>query len=240
MKDFFKSIFANKVVQNIIAWLSYLYINLVFKTSKIIVKGNLDGVVKYLESGKGMVMFTWHGRSLISPIGLRELLKGISQKDRKVVVLSSIHRDGRIAAGVMSRFNIGVIDGSTINPKKGSLKNKKSLSSLRNTMKALNDGTICVLGPDGPRGPVFKMNTKIVEIVKKTNTAIACAAVSFKRKKQLKTWDRFQLAYPFNTIIIEYSRVVKPKKSDSLEEINCQLENELNEMTRVNDKEVLK
>ncbi len=240
MKKFIKDFFANKFVIKIVSWISHFYIYLVYKTSKIIVKGNYSDIVKYVESGKGIVLFTWHGRSLISPMELDRMFKKELKNGREMVVLSSFHRDGKIASTIMSTFNIGVIEGSTINPKKGSSKNKKSLTSLRTTMKALTDGTICVLAPDGPRGPAFKMNTKVTDIVKKTKTAIVCVSVSYKRKKQFNTWDFFQLAWPFNTIIIEYGKVLEISEDEDPNDVNLSLETTLNEMTKSNDIEVMK
>ena len=175
---------------------------------------------------------------MISPVELNRLFLEELKKNKKIVVLSSIHRDGKIAAKAMSTFNIGVIEGSTINPKKGSAKNKKSLSSLRNTMRALKNGTICVLAPDGPRGPAFRLNTKITDIVQKTKTGIACVSISYKNKYQFKTWDFFQLAFPFNTIIIDYGDLIEIKDDENIKKINSTLEKSLNKMTRINDREV--
>lgn len=236
MKNFFKKIFSTKIVRFIIAWLSHFYIWFVYKTSKIVVKGDFENIRKYVDGGKGIVLFTWHGRSLISPVELNRLFEKELKNGRKIVVLSSMHRDGKIAGKIMSTFNIGIIEGSTINHKKGSAKNKKSLSSLRSTMRALRSGTICVLAPDGPRGPAFKLNTKITDIVQKTNTAIVCVSVSYKKKKQFKTWDFFQLAYPFNTIVVDYNKLTEIKEEDSVEDINLYLEDTLNDMTKRNDK----
>lgn len=238
IKDVVKNFFSNSFVRSVVSWLSHFYIFLVYKTSKIIIKGDYDRILDYVKAGKGIVLFTWHGRSLISPAELNRLFAKELKSGRKMAVLSSIHRDGKIAANIMSTFDIGVIEGSTINPKKGSAKNKKSLTSLRTTMKALTDGTICVLAPDGPRGPAFKMNTKITDIVKKTHTAIVCVSVSYKRKKQFKTWDYFQLAWPFNTIIIDYGKLIEPSDSDDIEKINLDLETRLNDMTAENDGEL--
>ena len=240
IKDIVKSFFANKFVVKIISWISHFYIYLIYKTSKVIIKGDYENIVRYVKSGKGVALFTWHGRSLISPIELNRIFMEELKSGRKIAVLSSFHRDGKIASTIMSTFNIYVIEGSTINPKKGSSKNNKSLTSLRTTMKALSKGTICVLAPDGPRGPAFKMNTKITDIVKKTKTAIACVSISYKRKKQLNTWDFFQLVWPFNTIIIDYGKLIEVSEDDDVDQINSYLEMTLNKMTEFNDKEAVK
>ena len=99
-------------------------------------------------------------------------------------------------------------------------------------------GNICVLAADAPRGPKYKMNTKVSEIVKKTKTAITYASISYKYKKQFNTWDAFQMPYPFNTIIIDYGKLIVPQDNDDCEEINKKLEKELNKTTKTNDKNI--
>ena len=83
------------------------------------------------------------------------------------------------------------------------------------------------------------MNTKITDIVKKTKTAIACVSISYKRKKQFNTWDFFQLAWPFNTIIIDYGKLIEVSENDDVDKINSYLEMTLNKMTEFNDKEAV-
>ena len=79
------------------------------------------------------------------------------------------------------------------------------------------------------------MNTKITDIVQRTNIGIVCVSISYKRKKQFKTWDFFQLPYPFNTIIIEYDKITTLKEDENVKEVNKYLENQLNEMMLKND-----
>jgi len=240
IKDYLKNFFTNRFVLRIVAWLSHFYIYFVYATSKIVIKGNYNDIISYVNEGKGIVLFTWHGRLLISPMELNRLFKNELANGKKMTVLASSHRDGKIASAVASTFNIEAIEGSTIDPKKGSSKNKRSLTSIRTTIKALTNGAICLLASDGPRGPAFKMNTKICSIVKKTKTAIACASISYKHKKQLNTWDFFQLAYPFNTIIIDYGKVIEIPEDANITDVNLKLETDLNSMIQNNDLEVAK
>ena len=237
LKQIFKDFFANKYVRNTIARLVHFYIYFVYKTSKIIIKGDFENILKYVNSGKGIILFTWHGRIIMSPPELNRLFKKQIKNGKKMKVLASLHRDGKIASQIMSTFNLEVIEGSSIKNKKGRSKSNNSLTSIRHIMKSLSNGNICVLAADGPRGPKFKMITKVVELVKKTNTAIAYASLSYKHKKQFNTWDEFQLPYPFNTIIIEYGKLLQPKINDDLDVLNKKLEDGLNKTTKKNDKD---
>ena len=240
MKDFFKTLFKNffdtSIIRKILSCIFYLYIYMVYKTSKIIIKGHYNDIINYINSGNGIILFTWHGRLLITPIVLKKLFKEKIKNSTNIVVLSSAHRDGKIASSIAQMFGIKIIEGSTIDPKKGSSKNKKSLTSIRNMMRSLQDGDICALAVDGPRGPAFKMNTKLTEIAQKTNTAVVCISVSYQNKKILKTWDHFNFAFPFGKIVIDYGKITTINKDQNIQEINNLLEKELNQMTEKNDK----
>ena len=238
MKDFIKKISANNIVQKILAYILHFYIYFVYKTSKIIIKGNVKEAAEYVALKKSIVLFTWHGRILVAAMGLKDTMKKPIENGTKLAVISSFHRDGKIAAKIMKTFGINIIEGSTIDPKKGSSKNKKSLTSIRQTLKALKEGTIVILAPDGPRGPAQKMNTKITNLVEKTDTAIVGVSLSAKYKIQLKTWDNFQIFFPFNKIIIEYGTIFEPKNFNDIDELNNLMEAELNRNIEKNDNEL--
>lgn len=237
-KDFIKYLGDSNFIRTILAYICHIYIYFVYKTSTIIIKGDYQNILDYVKSGKGVVLMTWHGRILISPLELNRLFKNEIKKGKKLTVLASLHRDGKIASKTMSTFNVEVIEGSTINKKKDKTKSNNSITSIRHIMKSLLKGNICVLAADAPRGPKYKMNTKVSEIVKKTKTAIAYASISYKHKKQFNTWDAFQVPYPFNTITIEYGKLIQPTEDDDCEKINQELEKNLNKATKSNDKNI--
>ena len=227
-----KNIFDRIIIQKIITYISYLYIKLVYKTSKIIIKGDIEKIEKIIEKNqKGITFFTWHGRILISPIEIKRLFKN---KKQNKYVLASTHKDGQLIGKIISEFGINIINGSSINKKKTN-KNTKSLSAIRQIMKILNKKDILIFSPDGPRGPAFKMNTKITNIVQKTSSIIIPVAISYKRKFQLKTWDFFQIPLPFNKIIIDYIEVIEPKKDTNIDELNNKIELNINQHITQND-----
>lgn len=239
LKQYIKNFFANDYIRTLLAYMLHFYIYFVYKTSKIIMKGDYKNILEYIDKGNGLVLFTWHGRMMLSPLELNRLFKKEIKKGRNIAVLASLHRDGKIASKTILTFKLGIIEGSSINNKKGKSKGNHSLTSVRHIMKSLSNGDICVLAADGPRGPKFKMVTKVIEIVKKTETAIAYASISYKYKKQLNTWDEFQLPYPFNKIIIEYGQLLQPQMNDNSDKLNRQLEEDLNKTMKKNDSEIL-
>ena len=232
MKDFFKKLIkdiaSNKYFQNVLAWLIHFAMWFIYKTSKVKVEGNCKEVLDYLSRNKSLILFTWHGRIAISFIEAKTRFKEAIKSGKKLSVLASGHRDGQIISNTASTFGFEVIEGSTIDPKKGSQKNKKSLTSIREMIKLIPQNRIFVFAADGPRGPAFKINTKITNIAQMINVPMVCVGVSYTKKIQLNTWDRFQIPLPFGTIKINYSKLYFIEKNENINEINSILEKKLN------------
>jgi lysophospholipid acyltransferase (LPLAT)-like uncharacterized protein len=239
MKDFIrhwtKEFFAQKIVQISLAWILHFYIWLVHITSRRIIKGNITEITDYIDAGKGLSFFTWHGRILMSLIIFNTLFKKQIKDGKKTKAIVSDHRDGQIVGSVANTFNIEIIAGSTIDKNKKSDRNYKAISSIRNIMRTLNNGNIIILAADGPKGPAFIMNTKIVDLVQKTNTGIVCTAISYKRKKKFETWDKFELPYPFNTIIYEFCELVTLNEKEQAKIVELKLQKKLNDSIKNND-----
>lgn len=232
MKDFFKklikNIAGNKYFQNILAWIIHSIMWFIYKTSKIEISGNYQEVLDYLSHKKSLILFTWHGKIAISFVYLNNFFKKELKNGKKLSVLASTHRDGQIASTIASTFNFEIIEGSTIDPKKGSQKNKKSLTSIREMIKLIPQNRIFVFAGDGPRGPAFKINTKITNIAQIINVPIVAASIHYSKKIQLNTWDKFQIPLPFGTIKINYSKPYLIEKNQNINEVNLKLEQELN------------
>ncbi|MDR0423470.1 MAG: hypothetical protein LBH46_02660 [Rickettsiales bacterium] len=84
----------------IVGWFMHFYIWLVYKTSKIVIDGDIDSIKNYLKDGGSVVLFTWHCKILIAPIIIRETFK------HKMSVLASGSDGGKIAATIANTFGI--------------------------------------------------------------------------------------------------------------------------------------
>lgn len=228
MKKQLKKFFANKYTQLTIACIVHIFLWFVYKTSKIISKGNVKEVAKCNKNKKSVILFTWHGKIASAPIELNKFFKEGIQNGKKLSVLTSGHRDGQIAANIASSFNFETIEGSTIDPRKGSTKNKKSLTSIREIIKKIQQNRIFVFAADGPRGPAFQINTKITNIAQKIGIPIVCVGISYSKKIKLKTWDHFEIPLPFGRITFNYGKLHILDVNENIKEINEKLQNELN------------
>lgn len=233
IKDFIKNkILKHNLVQTIICYIISLYIKLVFYTSKLEITGHTEEYLNLLINNKATFVITWHGKIFIVPMIVRTLLKKINYK-KQPCVLSSKHRDGKLASKTMAIFNFKEIFGSTINRNKlHQAQESGAVKSIMIIMREIKNGSSIHLAPDGPRGPLRKINSEIVNIAKKTDTPIFPVAIKYSLKKQLKSWDEFQIPFPFGKIIVDYLEPLYINKNSDFEESNLILEDRMNKFNK--------
>lgn len=233
VKDFIKNkILKNDKIQNIICYIMSFYIKFVFYTSKVEITGYTEEYLNLLINNKANFVITWHGKIFIAPMIVKSLLKKINYK-KQPCVLSSKHRDGKLASKTMAIFNFKEIFGSTINKNKlHQAQESGAVKSIMIIMREIKNGSSIHLAPDGPRGPLRKINSEIVNIAKKTDTPIFPVAIRYSLKKQLKSWDEFQIPFPFGKIVVDYLQPLYVTKNSDFEESNLILEDRMNEFNK--------
>ncbi len=220
----FKGIGKNAFVQTMIGRLLYLYVWLVYKTSR----WSMDGLRDEYVSGDFSYFITfWHGRSF-SDMFL------VLDKDlqKKVSVLISLHRDGRIMASAMKGLGIQPINGSS---KRGG-----AVAALEMIRTLNNPANVVALSPDG-RKPGYKMTEGLIHLAKKSQKPIILSAYSVRRGKMLKTWDKFLFPFLFNKGIVLFSEPIyipADLDRDGVEQWRRVLENRLIDLTEEADRRI--
>ncbi len=67
------------------------------------------------------------------------------------------------------------------------------------------NGYSIAITPDGPRGPEHKFKAGAVITAKKSGIPLVLMGIGIKSKKELKSWDKFQIPNPFSSIKVIYS-----------------------------------
>lgn len=226
-------------VQYTLCFIISLYMRLVYRTSKIIVRGHTEEYLNSLQKNNSNAVFTWHGRIFMASPFIEKLVKKISYKGNLLTVASK-HKDGNLAFMAMSFFGFKKIEGSSAN------KNRKgedsgAISSALRVLKELRNGNSSIfIALDGPRGPRFKINSNIVGLAQKTESTIFPVVVSYSRKKEFNSWDKFQLALPFSKIVYDFLEPVKLGKDMNTKQIENEIETKMNERMEKNDEELSK
>lgn len=200
-----KKILKSNIVTKLLSFLLFLYLKICYLTSKKIIihqddKNNYD----FTKIDKSFFLF-WHNKLSLIPGYFKDL------PNRHA--LTSSHKDGKLIANILQFFGIKIIYGST---------NKNAFSAIKNIIKQINQNDINLgLTPDGPRGPIYKINSNVSAIAKLTKAKIILVGVAVSRKKIINSWDRFQFPLPFGKIIYnlsyiyDYNLLVEKVKADN-------------------------
>jgi hypothetical protein len=170
-------------------------LNMLSKTWRFrIVEGNIPE--------KPAIIVFWHGLMLPG----WKLFEG---KNPKAIV--SLSKDGEILSTLLRKWGFEVVRGSS------SKNGKEALEIIINN--ALDNYVL--ITPDGPQGPALKMKAGAIVACQRSGTKLYLCGITINSKKIFhKSWDKFQLPYPFSKILIRYSEAIEIDKNTEKKEIN--------------------
>ena len=70
-------------------------------------------------------------------------------------------------------------------------------------IKKLESGSNIAITPDGPRGPVYKINSSITKVAFKYNIKLIPVACTATRYFTLNSWDKLIIPLPFGQITVK-------------------------------------
>jgi len=134
------------------------------------------------------IVAAWHNRILVLPICFKRL-----RNVQRLTVLTSASRDGEVLAGIVHRFGLGAVRGSS---------SRRGAAALRELSGVLEGGTDVIITPDGPRGPRYVLSPGIIYLAQKTGLPLMRVQVDYDRYWELKSWDRFRIPKPFSKLTV--------------------------------------
>jgi lysophospholipid acyltransferase (LPLAT)-like uncharacterized protein len=145
----------------------------------------------------------WHNRLFVMPYMFERYFPG-----RLGAALTSASKDGEILAAFVQRFGIRPIRGSS---------SRGGGRALVEMKRAIADGYVMAITPDGPRGPRYHMNPGLVKLAQVTGGFVLPIHVTYSSCWRLKSWDGFMIPRPFATvdIIFDVLHDVPPTKDDA-------------------------
>ncbi|WP_425363290.1 lysophospholipid acyltransferase family protein [Candidatus Tisiphia endosymbiont of Hybos culiciformis] len=173
----------NNFALSVVTKLLYSYLRVVYFTCRwqFVFPDNYNKQQFLAE--RGVIFAFWHNRLALGP--------GIFTGHKGIYALISTHSDGRIISDIVNKFGFGVINGST---------NKNSVAALKTIIKKLHSGSNIVITPDGPRGPIYKINSNINKIAQKYNIKLIPVSCNVSRYFLLKSWDKLIMPLPFGKV----------------------------------------
>ena len=195
IKQLLRKIFYNFLIQEVLAWLIMLYIELVFLTSRKKILNNKI-INDSINVRSPLIIAFWHNRLVMIPAMAKRIKN--SYPNYNFMTLASRHGDGRIVGRVMQKFSLISILGSTKDGRKSS--RGIDFSSMRQILDGLKRGYSLGITPDGPRGPNQKINGDIINIARIANAKIIAVSYSSSNFIIFNSWDRFKLPLPFGKL----------------------------------------
>ncbi len=138
------------------------------------------------DARRPFIFALWHSRIL-------PLL--YSHRDEGMVLLISRHRDGGYLATLAERWGYRFVRGSS---------QRGGEVGLLGVVRALRDGSVVAVTPDGPRGPAERVKPGVVAAAQHAGVPIVAATARPSRSWSLSSWDRFCIPKPFATIEVVY------------------------------------
>lgn len=182
-------------------WLLAGLMRLLYGSSRKVYRG-LEQLTRRFASGERFILVAWHNRNLVAPFGyLAHRPPG-----RVFRPLASASRDGTLAALVMRYLGAECLRGSS---------SRGGAIALRDMVRAVREGADLGITPDGPRGPVHRVQIGAVAAAKLTGLPVIPMSVAARRAKRLKTWDRLLLPAPFTRLAYVYGEpITVPREAD--------------------------
>ena len=132
----------------------------------------------------------WHNRILVVPSVYRRFCVG-----RDAVILTSASKDGAIIEGVMARFGLRCVRGSS---------SRRGGAAMRELITGVEAGFDIAITPDGPRGPVYKLGPGPIKLAQVTGAPVVPIHIHYSRYWELRSWDRFRIPKPFSRVKIVF------------------------------------
>lgn len=179
---------------------------------KFVHKSIIDDLKK---NNKNFILGFWHSTML---------LPWYLNRDKNFAGLTSKSKDGDLLAKILKKWNYQVLRGSS---------SEGGDIALGLMVDFAKNGYSIAITPDGPKGPPNKLKAGAVVAARKSGLPLVLAGIGFKKKRYLRSWDRFQIPKFFTAVNVIYSDPVYVPENLSREETSKvikECEKKLNEL----------
>lgn len=167
------------------------YIQLVFKTSKVI-REPAD-VNARLAQEAPFIAAMWHGQFLMIP--------AVSPETITVKCMVARHGDAEVVGRALQRFGHDLIRGAGSGGR-ARRKDRGGVAALRAALKTLEEGDTVAMTADVPPGPAREAGLGIVTLARMSGRPIIPVATATSRFATVSTWSRFTVNLPFSRLTV--------------------------------------
>ena len=190
----------------VVSFLVYWLLRLIIPTLRLRVFGE-ERVRELQEDGKGVILLTWHGRTIIPICRFRK---------RGYWAMISTSRDGEYQNRIFQRFGWQTVRGST--------SARGAVQAALTITKQLKRGGVLAHTPDGPRGPIHVVQPGAIFLAQKSGSPIIPVGISAYPRKLASAWDQYMVPLPFARAVWIYGDPIfipADAKSDEQQQLWC-------------------
>ncbi len=145
------------------------------------------GVSQKGEVQRPCIFALWHNRVMMAP-QIHEYLG-----ERQVTVLTSASKDGLILEKAVAQFGLKSVRGSS---------SRRAVAALIALKKIISQGDDICITPDGPRGPMYHLQSGVSKLAQITGALVLPVSVQYEHYWELRTWDHFRIPKPFSKVYL--------------------------------------
>jgi lysophospholipid acyltransferase (LPLAT)-like uncharacterized protein len=159
-----------------------------------------------IEKSQPFIICAWHHDIYFSSWLL---------KDFELTALISSSKDGEYINQILSGFGFGAVRGSST---------RGGIGAMKQLIRCLKDGNAVAITPDGPQGPIHKIQEGIVALAKMTGVPIIPWIYEASSCWKLNSWDSHKIPKPTTKIRSVFGQPLYVPKSASSSEFGkyCQ------------------
>ena len=159
-----------------------------------------------MEKSQPFIICAWHHDIYFSSWLL---------KDFELTALISSSKDGEYINQILSGFGFRAVRGSST---------RGGIGAMKQLVRCLKDGNAVAITPDGPQGPIHKIQEGIVALAKMTGVPIIPWRYEASSCWKLNSWDSHKIPKPTTKIRSVFGQPLYVPKSASSSEFGkyCQ------------------
>jgi lysophospholipid acyltransferase (LPLAT)-like uncharacterized protein len=167
-----------------------------------------DSGVFGVAHNERLIFAIWHNRLALSLMMYRRYVLRMAP-DRQLAAMVSASRDGGLLTRVLELFGVQPVRGSS---------SRRGPQALREMVSWAAAGYDLAITPDGPRGPCYEVQEGVISTAQLTGLPIVPVSYHLNWKIRARSWDRFQIPYPFTRCQVLVGRPIRvPREASEAE-----------------------
>lgn len=129
----------------------------------------------------------WHNRNFVCPY-----IWNTAEFQRPMGAFTSASKDGALLESVVRRFGMKSYRGSS---------HRRGATAFLEARQSVLSGSCLAITPDGPRGPIYKIQPGIVKLASLTGVPIVPICIEYHNCWRINTaWDKYCIPKPFSKV----------------------------------------